>query len=101
MAGAACIVAHNLVHNLVEKVTMESVDIRALLLGTLSCCVQVNAIPALQSNGVSILRCGPPTNDLGDEDARVVSYVRVVCSPRYTETQSRVTLNTHKHTKLH
>ncbi|XP_031425813.1 radial spoke head 14 homolog [Clupea harengus] len=55
-AGAACIVAHNLVHNLVEKVTMESVDIRALLLGTLSCCVQVNAIPALQSNGVAILR---------------------------------------------
>ncbi|KAL2092244.1 hypothetical protein ACEWY4_012042 [Coilia grayii] len=55
-AGAACIVAQDLVHQLVLKVPVEREDIRALLLETLSCLVRVDALPALQSDGVATLR---------------------------------------------
>ncbi|XP_041958334.1 radial spoke head 14 homolog isoform X2 [Alosa sapidissima] len=55
-AGAACIVSQGLVHHLVMKIPVEHEEIRALVLETLSCCVRVDALPALQSDGVAILR---------------------------------------------
>lgn len=49
----------------------------------------------------SVLGGGSSRDDLGDEDGRVVSDVRIISSSCDTEAQSRVTLNTHTHTHSH
>ncbi|XP_030644252.1 radial spoke head 14 homolog [Chanos chanos] len=54
--GAAAMVSLGLVPRLVLKVPVETDDIRALILSTLSYCVRVDAMPALASDGVPILR---------------------------------------------
>lgn len=56
-------------------------------------CIDVNVLPE------SAVLCGGPSwNDLGDEDAGVVSYMRVIGPSSNTEAQTRITLNTHTHT---
>nr|XP_014030317.1 unnamed protein product [Salmo salar] len=55
-AGAVCMVTLGLVPRLVLKLPVEQEEIRALILATLSYCVRVDALPALASNGVPMLR---------------------------------------------
>ncbi|KAI4896022.1 hypothetical protein NFI96_011277 [Prochilodus magdalenae] len=55
-AGVVCMVSLGLVPRLVMKVAGEPEDIRELALSTLSCCVRVDALSALISNGVRVLR---------------------------------------------
>ncbi|XP_010904221.1 radial spoke head 14 homolog [Esox lucius] len=54
--GAAYIVTLGLVPRLVMKLPVEKDGIRALILATLSYCVRVDALPALDSDGVLMLR---------------------------------------------
>ncbi|KAM6954128.1 radial spoke head 14 homolog [Aplochiton taeniatus] len=54
-AGAASIVSIGLIPKLVMKVKVEEEEIRALVLSTISYCVRVDALPALASDGVSVL----------------------------------------------
>ncbi|XP_038859465.1 radial spoke head 14 homolog [Salvelinus namaycush] len=55
-AGAMCMVTLGLVPRLVMKLPVEQEEIRALILATLSYCVRVDALPALASDGVPMLR---------------------------------------------
>ncbi|CAB1320256.1 unnamed protein product [Coregonus sp. 'balchen'] len=55
-AGAVCMVTLGLVPRLVMKLPVEQEEIRALILATLSYCVRVDALPALASDGVPMLR---------------------------------------------
>uniref|UniRef100_A0A8C2KLZ7 Radial spoke head 14 homolog n=1 Tax=Cyprinus carpio TaxID=7962 RepID=A0A8C2KLZ7_CYPCA len=55
-SGAVFMVSMGLVPKLVLKVSDEEESIRALILSTLSCCVSVNALPALESDAVPVLR---------------------------------------------
>ncbi|KAI4901295.1 hypothetical protein NFI96_026339 [Prochilodus magdalenae] len=54
--GVVCMVSLGLVPRLVMKVAGEPEDVRELVLSTLSCCVRVDALSALISNGVRVLR---------------------------------------------
>ncbi len=54
--GAVFMVSMGLVPKLVLKVSDEEESIRALILSTLSWCVSVNALPALESDAVPVLR---------------------------------------------
>lgn len=45
-----------LVPRLVPKVSIEEESIRALILSTLSCCLSVNAQPALEIDVIQVLR---------------------------------------------
>lgn len=49
-------VSMGLVPKLVLKVPDEEESIRASILSTLSCCVSVNALPALESDAVHVLK---------------------------------------------
>lgn len=49
----------------------------------------------------SVLGRGSSRDDLGDEDGRVVSDVRIISSSCDTEAQTRVPLNTHTSTHTH
>ena len=51
-----CIVTLGLIPRLVMKLPVEQEEIRALILATLSYCVRVDALPALASDGVPMLR---------------------------------------------
>ncbi|XP_052419212.1 radial spoke head 14 homolog isoform X1 [Carassius gibelio] len=55
-SGAVFMVSMGLVPKLVLKVSDEEESIRALILSTLGCCVSVNALPALESDAVPVLR---------------------------------------------
>ncbi|XP_043103052.1 radial spoke head 14 homolog [Puntigrus tetrazona] len=55
-SGAVFMVSMGLVPRLVLKVSDEEESIRALILSTLSLCVSVNALPALESDAVPVLR---------------------------------------------
>ncbi|XP_048065120.1 radial spoke head 14 homolog [Megalobrama amblycephala] len=55
-SGAVFMVCMGLVPRLVMKVSDEEENIRALILSTLSCCVSVNALPALESDAILVLR---------------------------------------------
>ncbi|XP_051965222.1 radial spoke head 14 homolog [Xyrauchen texanus] len=55
-SGAVFMVSMGLVPKLVLKIPVEETDIRALILSTLSCCVRVNAMPALESDAIPVLR---------------------------------------------
>ncbi|XP_018614818.1 radial spoke head 14 homolog isoform X2 [Scleropages formosus] len=55
-AGADCVLSLGLVPRLVMKLSEEQEEIQALILATLSSCTWVDALPALASNGVSVLR---------------------------------------------
>uniref|UniRef100_A0A671RQQ2 Radial spoke head 14 homolog n=1 Tax=Sinocyclocheilus anshuiensis TaxID=1608454 RepID=A0A671RQQ2_9TELE len=54
--GAVFMVSMGLVPKLLLKVSDEEERIRALILSTLSCCVSVDALPALESDAVPVLR---------------------------------------------
>ncbi|XP_037391882.1 radial spoke head 14 homolog [Pygocentrus nattereri] len=55
-AAVVCMVSLGLVPRLVMKVAVEPLDIRELVLSTLSCCVRVDALSTLASDGVSVLK---------------------------------------------
>ncbi|RXN20165.1 radial spoke head 14-like protein [Labeo rohita] len=55
-SGAVFMVSMGLVPKLVLKVPDEEESIRASILSTLSCCVSVNALPALESDAVHVLK---------------------------------------------
>uniref|UniRef100_A0A673M8U0 Radial spoke head 14 homolog n=1 Tax=Sinocyclocheilus rhinocerous TaxID=307959 RepID=A0A673M8U0_9TELE len=55
-SGAVFMVSMGLVPKLLLKVSDEEERIRALILSTLSCCVSVDALPALESDAVPVLR---------------------------------------------
>ncbi|MFT7811839.1 radial spoke head 14 homolog isoform X1 [Arapaima gigas] len=55
-AGADSILSLGLVPRLVMKLSEEQQEIQAYILATLSSCTWVDALPALSSNGVSVLR---------------------------------------------
>ncbi|XP_016084379.1 radial spoke head 14 homolog [Sinocyclocheilus grahami] len=55
-SGAVFMVSMGLVPKLLLKVSDEEERIRALILSTLSCCVSVDALPALESGAVPVLR---------------------------------------------
>ncbi|KAJ7993800.1 hypothetical protein DPEC_G00258480 [Dallia pectoralis] len=55
-AGAACMVSLGLVPRLVMKLPVEKDEILALILATLSYCVRVDALPALEGDGVLMLQ---------------------------------------------
>ncbi|KAM9475070.1 radial spoke head 14 homolog [Clarias gariepinus] len=55
-AGVARVVSQGLVPRLVLKVPVEREDIRELVLSTLSCCIRQDALPALASDAVSVLK---------------------------------------------
>uniref|UniRef100_UPI0000567892 radial spoke head 14 homolog n=1 Tax=Danio rerio TaxID=7955 RepID=UPI0000567892 len=54
--GAVFMVNKGLVPKLVPKISIEEENIRALVLSTLSCCLSVNALPALESDVIQVLR---------------------------------------------
>ncbi|KPP64532.1 hypothetical protein Z043_117112, partial [Scleropages formosus] len=56
MERADCVLSLGLVPRLVMKLSEEQEEIQALILATLSSCTWVDALPALASNGVSVLR---------------------------------------------
>ncbi|XP_066500408.1 radial spoke head 14 homolog [Hoplias malabaricus] len=54
--GVGCMVSLGLVPRLVMKVAVETEDVLKLVLSTLSCCVRVDALSALNSGAVSALK---------------------------------------------
>lgn len=76
--GAAHMVSLGLVPRLVMKLPAEQEDIRALILATLSSCVRVDALPALASNGVSVLgeQLSHPSPDIRREAASAMMGIR-------------------------
>lgn len=54
--GAASMVSMGLVPRLVTKIPVELEDIRELVLATLTCCMRLDATPALASDAVSVLK---------------------------------------------
>lgn len=55
-AGVVSMLSLGLVPRLVMKVPLEHEDIRELVLSTLSCCMRVDALPALASDAVTVLK---------------------------------------------
>ncbi|XP_062855616.1 radial spoke head 14 homolog [Trichomycterus rosablanca] len=55
-AGAASMVSMGLVPRLVTKVPVEREDIRELVLSTLTCCMRLDAMPALTSDAIPVLK---------------------------------------------
>ncbi|XP_067087642.1 radial spoke head 14 homolog [Osmerus mordax] len=78
-AGAAHMVSLGLVPRLVMKLPAEQEEIRALILATLSSCVRVDALPALASNGVSVLgeQLSHPSPDIRREAASAMMGISV------------------------
>lgn len=55
-AGAVCMMSLGLVPRLVMKVSVECENIRELVLSTLTGCMRLDALPALASDAVPILK---------------------------------------------